>query len=66
MIKRSLTLVLNSVVALVVGWFGHLICSNAHKSHTGVKSFYFESPYQVLSKSVEKWKSYAYFSVLGW
>ena len=42
------------------------IPSNAHKSHICVKSFYFESPYQVSSKSVEKWQSYTRFSLLGW
>ena len=57
---------LNGLVGWVVGWFGQLTCSDAHKSHTCVKSFYFESPYQVSNKLVKKWQSYARFSLLGW
>ena len=66
MIKRSLTSFLDGLVGQVVGWFDQLTCLNAHKSHTCVKSFYFESPYQVSSKSVKKQQSYAHFSLLGW
>ena len=65
MIKRSLTLFLDGLVGWVVGWFDQLTCLNAHNSHTCVKSFYLESPYQVSSKSVEKWQSYTCFSLLG-
>ena len=66
MIKRSLTSFLDGLVGQVVGWFDQLTCLNAHKSHTCVKSFYLESPYQVSSKSVVKWQSYTHFSLLGW
>ena len=65
MIKRSLTSFLDGLVGWVVGWFSQLTCSNAHKSHTCVKSFHFEFPYQVSSKSVKKWQSYARFSLVG-
>ena len=65
MIKRSLTSFLEGLVGWVISWFDQLTCSNAHKSHTCVESFYFESPYQVSSKSVEKWQSYTSFSLLG-
>ena len=51
MIKRSLTSFLDGL--------------NAHKSHTCVKLFYLETPFQISTKSVEKYLSYARFSLLG-
>ena len=48
---------LDGLVGWVVGWYGQVTYSNAHKSDTCVKSFHFESPYQVSNFT---------FRLVGW